>query len=43
MMARVRALVENVRGLNKLGMQLADDLYPLHKDEEGHRPRKGSQ
>jgi len=43
MMARVRGLVENVRGLNKLVMQLAEDLYTLHEDEEGHRPRKGSQ
>ena len=42
-MARVRGLLENVRALNKLGMQPADDLDTLHKDEEGHRPRKGSQ
>lgn len=42
-MARVRGLVENVRGLNKLVMQLADHLYTLRKDEEGDRPRKGSQ
>jgi hypothetical protein len=43
MMARARGLVENVRGLNKLVMQLADDLYTFHKGEEGHRPRKGRQ
>lgn len=40
-MIRVPRLLENVRGLNRMVMQLeGGEPHTMHKEDEGNRPRK---